>query len=116
MMGITEDARPLVSSTMPIVDPAPIPISQLARLHQSELRERWRRQLQAVGLKSRAKAGKPLVEVEVVTDLPRKARKLCGRVDSILGPVGKMNPEEASAYLHVLATHSDLVVSKVWEL
>jgi len=34
MMGITEDARPLVISAMPIVDPALIPINQLARLHQ----------------------------------------------------------------------------------
>jgi hypothetical protein len=85
-------------------------------LDESNLRERWQRQLQVVGLRCRAKAAKPLVVVEVVTDLPRKARKICGRVDSILGPVGKMNPEEASAYLHVLATHSDLVISKVWEL
>jgi hypothetical protein len=33
MMGITKDARPLVIATMPIVDPDPIAINQLARLH-----------------------------------------------------------------------------------
>jgi hypothetical protein len=39
MTGTTEDAKPPVTSAMPIVDLAPIPIKQLAWLHQ--LGARW---------------------------------------------------------------------------
>jgi hypothetical protein len=55
------------------------------------------------------------VVIHTVKDLDVVASKLVGRVKTILGPIASMNPEEASAYLHVLAMRSDLFVSDDWD-
>jgi hypothetical protein len=80
-----------------------------------KLKTRWQRQLKAAGLRCRPKRGRPIVVIHTVKDLDVVASKLVGRVKTILGPIASMNPEEASAYLHVLAMRSDLFVSDDWD-
>jgi hypothetical protein len=80
-----------------------------------KLKRRWQRQLKSAGLKCRPRGMRPTVVVRLVKDLDAVARKLVGRVGFILDPVAKMRPREASAYLHVLAMRSDLVLSGTWD-
>ena len=84
-------------------------------LDRAKLTTRWKRQLRAAGLKCRPERGKPIVVIRKLKDLDPVVAKLGGLVKTILGPIASMNPEEASAYLHVLAMRSDLFVSDDWE-
>jgi hypothetical protein len=85
-----------------------------SHLDTSDLKKRWNRQLKLAGLRLRPEGGKPNLVVRVVQDLDTYASKLVGSVKTILGPIASMNPEEASAYSHVLAMRSDLFVSDDW--
>jgi hypothetical protein len=71
--------------------------------------------LKAAVLRCRPKRVKPIVVIHTVKDLDIVASKLVNPVKTILGPIASMNPEEASAYLHVLAMRSDLFVSDDWD-
>jgi len=75
----------------------------------------WPRKLKSVGLKCRPEGKKAVVVIRPVISLDATARKLVGRWKSMLGPVKEMRPDEASAYLHVQAMRSDLVVSDEWD-
>jgi hypothetical protein len=89
-------------------------VAATSTIDSTKLNSRWQRQLKSVGLKCRPEGKKAVVVIRPVTDFDTTARKLVGRVKSILGPVKEMRPDEASAYLHVLAMRSDLVISDEW--
>lgn len=89
-------------------------VATTSTIDSTKLKSRWQRQLKSAGLRCRPEGKKATVVIRPVDDLDIIARKLVGRVKSILGPVKEMRPDEASAYLHVLAMRSDLVISDDW--